>query len=78
MPEHGFRKSYGIVVAMFGVAIAGCFWFRQILVGLNKKLDAAERAAEPTEAEAQAKGEQAHLEGNPELAGLAKGFRYLV
>lgn len=78
MPEHGFRKSYGIVVAMFGVAIAGCFWFRQILVGLNKKLDAAERAAEPTEAEAQGKAEQSHLEGNPELAGLAKGFRYLV
>lgn len=78
MPENGYRKSYGIVVAMFGVAILGCFWFRQILVGLNKKLDAAEAAAsEPTQGEAH-KAEQSQLEGNPELAGLAKGFRYLV
>jgi hypothetical protein len=78
MPENGFRKSYGIVIAMFGVAIAGCFWFRQILVGLNKKIDAAEQAAEaqgPVDAH---KHDQLHLEGDREITGLQRGFRYLI
>lgn len=77
MPENGYRKSYGIVIAMFGVAIAGCFWFRQILIGLNKKIEAAEQAAELTEEERQGKGEETRVEGDAEVSGLAKGFRYL-
>lgn len=79
MPENGFRKSYGIVIAMFGVAAAGCFWFRQILIGINKKIDAAERAVDEADADRQqAKGEQVQLEGDAEVKGLARGFRYLV
>lgn len=77
MPENGFRNSYGIVIAMFGVAAAGCFWFRQILIGLNKKIEAAELAADSTEAERQGKGEEIHVEGDAEVSGLARGFRYL-
>jgi hypothetical protein len=78
MPENGFRKSYGIVIAMFGVTIAGCFWFRQILVGLNKKIEAAEQAAEVEGPIDTHKRDQIHVEGDAEISGLQRGFRYLV
>lgn len=78
MPENGFRKSYGIVIAMFGVTIAGCFWFRQILVGLNKKIEAAEQAAEAEGPVDTHKRDQIHVEGDAEISGLQRGFRYLV
>jgi MFS family permease len=39
MSDNGYRNSYGVVTAMFGVTIAGCFIFRVILVRLNKRLD---------------------------------------
>ncbi|KAF1832891.1 MFS general substrate transporter [Decorospora gaudefroyi] len=39
MSENGYRNSYGVVTAMFGVTILGCWIFRLILVRLNKRLD---------------------------------------
>jgi len=39
MSDNGFRNSYGVVIAMFGVTIAGCFVFRVVLVRLNKRLN---------------------------------------
>ncbi|KAL7772475.1 hypothetical protein CFE70_002434 [Pyrenophora teres f. teres 0-1] len=39
MKANGYRNSYGVVTAMFGVTIIGCFIFRVILVRLNKRLD---------------------------------------
>ncbi|KAK5658306.1 hypothetical protein OQA88_2281 [Cercophora sp. LCS_1] len=38
LKENGFRKSYGIVTAMFGAAIVGCWIIRMMLSSLNKKL----------------------------------------
>jgi predicted MFS family arabinose efflux permease len=39
MSDNGYRNSYGVVTAMFGVTIAGCLIFKIILVRLNKRLD---------------------------------------
>ncbi|KAL2156609.1 hypothetical protein VTH82DRAFT_1354 [Thermothelomyces myriococcoides] len=67
LEENGFRKSYGIVTAMFGVTIAGCLVFRLVLVRLNRQLDRQEQegvSAPPTDAD------------RPEQR--SKGFRYLV
>lgn len=66
MRENGYRKSYGVVTAMFGVTILGIYLFRSILVSRNKKIEENERTgdAEGTEVEA---GVVVH-----------KGFRYLV
>ncbi|KAF2022411.1 MFS general substrate transporter [Aaosphaeria arxii CBS 175.79] len=44
LKENGYRKSYGIVLSMFGVAFCGMWLFRHMLVTLNKELDAAEEA----------------------------------
>jgi hypothetical protein len=77
MTDNGYRNSYGVVTAMFGVTIAGCFVFRVILVRLNKRLDDGSDAwvvrgdvAEQT----------ARVEGIPveEAKGGMKDFRYLV
>jgi hypothetical protein len=77
MTANGYRNSYGVVTAMFGVTIAGCFIFRVILVRLNKRLDDGSDAwvvrgdvAEQT----------AKVEGIPveEAKGGMKDFRYLV
>ncbi|KAM7185639.1 putative transporter [Naviculisporaceae sp. PSN 640] len=38
----GYRKSYGIVTAMFGLTIVGCWVFRMMLVRLNRKLESGE------------------------------------
>lgn len=77
LPENGYRKSYGIVTAMFGLTIVGCYIFRQILVGLNKKIDAGEAAWELREdvVEKTAKLEGVTLE---EGQTLMRGFRYLI
>jgi hypothetical protein len=39
MTNNGYRNSYGVVTAMFGVTIGGCFVFRTVLIRLNKRLD---------------------------------------
>lgn len=77
MRENGYRKSYGVVVAMFMAALIGCFIFRQILVGLNKKIDAGEDAWESSPAAQQKTEAVQHLEPG-DGANVRKGFRYLV
>lgn len=42
LKEDGYRKSYGIVTAMFGLTILGCAIFRGMLVRLNKRLERGE------------------------------------
>ncbi|KAG8626510.1 hypothetical protein KVT40_005455 [Elsinoe batatas] len=44
LKENGYRKSYGIVLSMFGVTIVGCYAFRVVLSNLNKKLEKGEEA----------------------------------
>ncbi|KAL3463428.1 major facilitator superfamily domain-containing protein [Aspergillus heterothallicus] len=69
LEANGFRQSYGIVTAMFGVTIAGCLYFRSVLNKLNKKLE--EQDALP---------EVAHhaVDEADESLRMQKGFRYIV
>ncbi|EHK20159.1 uncharacterized protein TRIVIDRAFT_58613 [Trichoderma virens Gv29-8] len=77
LSENGYRKSYGIVLAMFGVTIVGNFLFKMILNNLNKKLEEGEMAweAKPDVTE---KTAQAEMEDLDEALRMRKGFRYLV
>jgi MFS family permease len=77
MSDNGFRKSYGVVTAMFGVTIAGCFVFRIVLVRLNKRLDDGTDAwvVQGDVAEQTARMEGVSVE---EGKNLMKDFRYLV
>ncbi|KAL6876273.1 MFS general substrate transporter [Trichoderma longibrachiatum] len=77
LSENGYRKSYGIVLAMFGVTILGNFLFKMILSNLNKKLEAGEMAweAKPDVLE---KTAHAEMEDIDEALRMRKGFRYLV
>ncbi|KAI9633884.1 putative tartrate transporter [Dioszegia hungarica] len=78
LKDNGYRSSYGIVTAMFGITIVGVIAFRQILVGLNKRLDAGEAAWEPTQAAQDKTKAVQHLESDDEALRMRKGFRYLV
>lgn len=42
LSANGYRKSYGIVTAMFGVTILACYLFKVILSRLNDKLERGE------------------------------------
>jgi MFS family permease len=75
LSDNGYRKSYGIVLSMFGITIAGCFVFRMILVRLNTKLDAGETAWESHGDVAQHTKE--HLQVDETLR-VRTGFRYLI
>lgn len=79
LEENGYRKSYGIVLAMFGTAIL-CFWlFRMQLVRLNKRLDEGEEAAWNTKGDVADKTAEAEDLGNREEAlRMKKGFRFLL
>lgn len=68
MSENGFRKSYGIVTAMFGMTIVGIYLFRMILVRNNRKIEEHERKAG-----SDAKGIEAE-----KGVVVPPGFRYLV
>ncbi|KAF7587218.1 hypothetical protein BBP40_007531 [Aspergillus hancockii] len=68
LEENGYRKSYGIVTAMFGITIVGCLGFRMLLSNLNKKLEEAE----------QNDNRQADVNNADETLRMRKGFRYLV
>ncbi|CAI7598549.1 unnamed protein product [Penicillium pancosmium] len=70
LSENGYRKSYGIVTAMFGITIVGFWLFRMILVNLNKQLSEAEVADED-------QGGEFIVSANESLC-MRKGFRYLV
>lgn len=65
LSENGYRKSYGIVTAMFGITIVGCYGFRMMLKNLNKELEEAETNA-TTEPE------------SDETLARSKGFRYIT
>lgn len=77
MSENGYRKSYGVVLAMFGVTILGCWVFRMVLMRLNKRLEDGDDAwvvrdnvAEQTAATAGVDVEEGER--------MMKGYRYLV
>lgn len=74
----GFRKSYGIVTAMFGVTIMGCFAFRMSLMRLNKKL--ADSETVDWDVNEDVVNQTAEMEGTTvdEALKMRKGFRYLV
>ena len=76
LPSNRFRKSYGIVTSQFGLTIIGVYVLRLILVKLNKKIEAGERAWDMREdiARETAKTEGASVEQVKEQ----RGFRYLV
>ncbi|GFZ48538.1 hypothetical protein JCM24511_06286 [Saitozyma sp. JCM 24511] len=78
MTENGYRKSYGTVTAMFGITIVGCFLFKLILVNLNKKLEAGEKAWESKPDVVNKTRAVEHLESSDEALAMKKGFRYLV
>lgn len=78
LKENGFRKSYGIVLSMFGVTIVGCYAFRVILVGLNKKLEAGESAWETRRDVAKQTVAVEDLHDTDEALQMKSGFRYLV
>lgn len=42
LEANGYRKSYGIVTAMFGITIVACYVFKMILSKLNQKLERGE------------------------------------
>lgn len=42
LEANGYRKSYGIVTAMFGITIFACYVFKVILSRLNQKLERGE------------------------------------
>jgi MFS family permease len=77
MKANGYRNSYGVVTAMFGVTIAGCYAFRVILVRLNKRLDDGTDAwvVKDDIAEQTAKTEGVDVE---EGARKMQDFRYLI
>jgi len=68
LSDNGYRKSYGIVTAMFGITIVGCLGFRMFLSSLNKKLEEAEHDANV----------QPNQDDADETLRMSKGFRYLV
>lgn len=78
MSENGYRKSYGVVLSMFGTTII-CFWvFRMQLVRLNKKLEAGEAAWDTQDDVAQRTAQAENLESADEALRMKKGFRYLL
>jgi len=77
LKDNGYRKSYGIVLSMFGITIVGCLIFRMVLTNLNKKLAEQELAWEPKPDVAHQTAEIVHA-GDDEALRMIKGFRYLV
>lgn len=77
MSANGYRNSYGVVTAMFGITVIGCWIFRTVLVRLNKRLDDGTDAwvVRNDVAEQTAKTEGVSLE---EGHKMMKDFRYLV
>lgn len=77
LSANGYRKSYGIVTAMFGITIFACYLFKVILSRLNTKLERGELEWEAREDVAI---QTAEMEGTTldEALKMRKGFRYLV
>ncbi|KAH7035770.1 major facilitator superfamily domain-containing protein [Microdochium trichocladiopsis] len=87
-----YRGSYGIVTAMFGLTIVGCFAFRYMLKNLNNELEHLETAGleanksqedmagtVPASAPDVVSSTGVEIHDHPnEALRMAKGFRYLV
>lgn len=81
LSANGYRKSYGIVTAMFGVTILGCYVFRESLRRLNAQLEAGElEGGADWDAGEDVVAQTAKMEGTTvdEALRMRKGFRYLV
>lgn len=84
LENNGYRQSYGIVTAMFGVTILGSWWFKTLLEGLNKKLEEGEQqgwgedGAHKSDAVSTSAAGVEHLNSPDEALRMRKGFRYLV
>ncbi|KAH7309189.1 major facilitator superfamily transporter [Stachybotrys elegans] len=78
LDENGYRKSYGIILSMFGAAIVCFYIFRLQLIKANKKLEAGEAAwalrADVTEKTA----ELENMETKEDVVLMRKGFRFLL
>ncbi|EKV06409.1 Major facilitator superfamily domain, general substrate transporter [Penicillium digitatum] len=74
LKNNGFRSSYGIVLAMFGVTVGGCWYFRSMLMGLNQQLEESELA----HVTGTGSTENDILDNPDESLRMRKGFRYLV
>jgi len=77
LTSNGYRNSYGIVTAMFGITIFGCFCIKTVLSNLNKKLEAEEVAWETQAAAQQQTVNRERMDGDEALR-MNKGFRYLI
>ncbi|KAL2752560.1 hypothetical protein ACRALDRAFT_1036327 [Sodiomyces alcalophilus JCM 7366] len=75
LEDDGFRGSYGIVTAMFGVTIVGCWLFRVVLKGLNKKIERGEEAWERHGDVAARTANLTRLDGS---RNIPTAFRYLL
>ncbi|RCI11615.1 hypothetical protein L249_7759 [Ophiocordyceps polyrhachis-furcata BCC 54312] len=75
LKEDGYRKSYGIVLVMFCLSIAGSCVFRAMLGRLNKEMEAHERRnpTQPPPPPPSAMGSRAE-----DTLRMKKGFRYLL
>ncbi|KAI5459079.1 major facilitator superfamily domain-containing protein [Mariannaea sp. PMI_226] len=78
LKENGYRKSYGIVLAMFGVTVLGTYAFRMILISLNKKLEAGESAWETGRDVAEQTARAEVMENTDEALRMKQGFRYML
>lgn len=78
LEENGYRKSYGIVLAMFGVTIAGCYLFRVMLQNLNSKLEVGEAGWETGRDVMERTANVENADGVDEALKMRAGFRYLV
>lgn len=70
LEDNGYRQSYGIVTAMFGVTIVGAFLFRGMLGRLNKQLEIQDSQSDDGSAPATPPAD--------ESLRMQKGFRYLT
>ncbi|CAH0024820.1 unnamed protein product [Clonostachys rhizophaga] len=74
----GFRKSYGIVLSMFGTTVIGCWVFRMILINSNKKLEARESALEMRQSNGTDTIKVEALDNAVEAPTMKGNFRYLI
>ncbi|KAJ9422868.1 Indoleamine 2,3-dioxygenase-domain-containing protein [Fusarium oxysporum] len=79
LKENGYRKSYGIVLSMFGVTVVGCYIFRLVLIDLNKKLERGEANAWETRQDVAAHTAAVEVMDSPDEAlRMKRDFRYLI
>nr|ODN82380.1 MFS transporter [Cryptococcus depauperatus CBS 7841] len=72
-----YAKSYGIVLAMFGLTIILNLWFRQILVQANRRIEEGEKAFDD---HSDTLEKAAVLESTTvqDALQMQRGFRYLI